>query len=107
MKKYYNKLVRDKIPEIIELSGKAYVIEILSNEDYLKMLDEKLNEEVAEYQADNNIEELADILEVLYAIMHAHGYSIDELEKIRKEKADKRGAFAKRLFLKYVESKEE
>ena len=58
------KLVRDKIPEIIKNDGKTPIIEILSNEEYLLELDKKLNEEVAEYQADKSIEEMADILEV-------------------------------------------
>ena len=49
--KQYNKLVRDRIPEIIEASGKNCVTEILSDADYLKMLDAKLDEELAEYHA--------------------------------------------------------
>lgn len=60
----YNKLVRDRIPEIIEASGKSCVTEILTDEVYLKMLDAKLDEELSEYHADQNIEELADLLEV-------------------------------------------
>ena len=63
----YNKLVRDKIPEIIEASGKICEMDILSDEEYLQMLDKKLDEELAEYHQEQNIEELADILEVLYA----------------------------------------
>ena len=59
----YHKLVRDRIPEIIESSGKICVTEILSDEEYLRMLDEKFNEELAEYHKDQNIEELADLLE--------------------------------------------
>ncbi len=56
----YNKLVRDRIPEIIESSGKTCSTEILSPEEYLRMLDAKLDEELAEYHKDQNIEELAD-----------------------------------------------
>ena len=66
------KLVRDKIPEIIKNDGKTPIIEILSNEDYLKELDKKLIEEVAEYQADKSVEEMADVLEVLFAICVIH-----------------------------------
>lgn len=59
------KLVRDRIPEIIKNDGKMPIMEILSDEEYLKELDKKLSEEVAEYQADKSIEEMADILEVV------------------------------------------
>ena len=92
------KLVRDKIPQIIQADGKSPIIRTLSEEDYLKELDKKLNEEVAEYQADKSIEEMADVLEVLYAICEARGHSLEELEKVRKEKSDKRGAFKERIY---------
>ena len=92
----YDKLVRDKIPEIIEKSGKQCKIEILSDEKYLEMIDKKLDEELAEYQKDQNIEELADLLEVIYAATKARGYSIEELEKVRVEKVEKQNSiFAK------------
>ena len=61
----YHKLVRDRIPEIIEASGKTCVTEVLSDEEYLKMVDAKLDEELAEYHKDQHIEELADLLEVI------------------------------------------
>ena len=76
--KEYHKLVRDKIPEIIEASGKACKTEILSDEDYLKMLDAKLDEELAEYHQDQSLEELADHLEVLITAADASGYTITE-----------------------------
>ena len=63
----------------------------------------KLDEELAEYHKDQNIEELADLLEAIYAATKARGYSVDDLERIRKEKADKRGAFDEKIFLEYVE----
>ena len=100
--KEYNILIRDKIPEIIEKSGKKCTVEVMDNETYIKYLDAKLNEELAEYQADKSIEELADLLEVMQAVAVARGYSVEELEKVRKEKADKRGGFEKRLLLKEV-----
>lgn len=99
----YNKLVRDKIPEIITSAGKQAVTRVLRDEEYLAELDRKLTEECAEYQADKSIEEMADVLEVLYAIAAARGYSIEELEQVRAAKADKRGGFAKRIFLQKVE----
>ena len=98
----YNKLVRDRIPEIIERSGKTCTTEILSPEDYLRMIDAKLDEELAEYHKDQNIEELADLLEVVNAAAIARGYTLQELEQVRAEKAAKRGGFAKRILLKDV-----
>ena len=98
----YNKLVRDKIPEIIEVSGKTCETEILSDEEYLKMLDMKLDEELAEYHQEQNIEELADLLEVLYATAKARGYSIEELEQVRVKKQKARGGFEKKILLNTV-----
>ena len=95
----YDKLVRDKIPEIIEKSGKQCKTEILSDEKYLEMIDKKLNEELAEYHEDQNIEELADLLEVIYAATKARGYSIDDFEKVRVKKVEKRGGFDKKILL--------
>ena len=101
--KVYNKLVRDKIPEIIEDDGNTCKTRILSDEDYIASLEAKLNEEVAEYQADKNLEEMADVLEVLQAICIARGYSLEELEALRAKKANERGGFADKIFLEYVE----
>ena len=100
----YNKLVRDRIPEIIEKDGKTCETEVLSDDDYLVMLDAKLDEELAEYHQDKNIEELADLMEVIYAVAEARGYSIEQLESVRKEKAEKRGAFKEKVFLKTVQA---
>ena len=102
----YNKLVRDKIPEIIEASGKICKTDILSDEEYLQMLDKKLDEELAEYHHEQNIEELADLLEVLYATAKARGYSIEELEHVRVEKQKSRGGFDKKILLKSVFTQE-
>ena len=98
----YNKLVRDKIPEIIEVSGKTCETEILSDEEYLQMLDKKLDEELAEYHQEQNIEELADLLEVIYATAKAREYSIEELEQVRVEKQKARGGFEGKILLKSV-----
>ena len=86
----YNKLVRDCIPKIIEEMGKACTIEVLSPEDFLRLLDAKLDEE------------LADLLEVIRAAAIARGYTLEELEQVRAEKAAKRGGFEKRILLKEV-----
>lgn len=101
--KIYNKLVRDKIPEIIEADGKICKTRILSEEEYIPALEAKLNEEVAEYQADKSLEEMADVLEVLHAICVARGYSLDDLEEVRVKKAEERGGFWERIFLESVE----
>jgi len=93
----YDKLVRDLIPEIIEASGRQCVCATLSDEEYLAKLDEKLNEELAEYQESKSMEELADLLEVIRAVAVARGSSIEEVEAIRREKAAKRGRFEKKL----------
>ena len=98
----YNKLVRDRIPEIIKSSDKSCTIEILSDDVFLRMLDAKLDEELAEYHKDQNIEELADLLEVIRAVAVAWGYTLEELEQVRAEKAAKRGGFEKRILLKEV-----
>jgi len=95
--KVYNKLVRDKIPEIIKEKGDLAETRELSDLEYLKELNKKLKEEVVEYLEDNNVEELADIVEVIYGILNAKNVSLDEFEKIRKDKVDKRGAFNKNI----------
>lgn len=100
----YNKLVRDRIPEIIEADGKTYVTEILPDEQYLEMLDTKLNEELAEYQESKSLEELADLLEVIRAVVNARGWTLEELEQVRADKAAKRGGFEKKILLKEVQS---
>lgn len=97
-----NKLVRDKIPDIIKSAGKHAVTRVLTDEEYLAELDRKLTEVCAEYQAYKSFEEMADVLEVLYAIAAARGYSVEELERVRAEKAEKRGGFADKIFLEEV-----
>ena len=99
MIKKYNKLVRDRIPEIIESSGRTCVTEILSDEDYLKMLDAKLDEELLEYHRSHDVEELADLLEVIRAAALAQGCTLEELERIRADKAAVRGGFEKKILL--------
>ena len=104
--KTYHKLVRDRIPEIIEADGKTCVYATLSNEDYIALLDQKLNEELAEYQESKSLEELADLLEVMQAVVKARGWTLEELEQVRADKADKRGGFEKKILLKEVREKE-
>lgn len=103
----HNKLVRDKIPEIIESTGKKFSTRILSDEEYITELKKKSFEELQEYMEANNksnaIEELADLLEIMYALAKYHGSSIEEVERVRQEKADKRGGFKKKIYLIEVE----
>lgn len=98
----HNKLVRDRIPEIIEGSGKTCVTRILPEAEYLAALDAKLQEELNEYQADKSMEELADLLEVMMAVAEARGHGFAEVEAIRQSKAEKRGGFKARIFLESV-----
>ncbi|UTE78479.1 nucleoside triphosphate pyrophosphohydrolase [Rossellomorea sp. KS-H15a] len=99
----YNKLVRDKIPQIIESKGKEFSTKILNDKDYIKYLKEKAYEELDEYcEAETDgeaVEELADLLEVVRALSKQHGSTIEEVEKVRKVKAEKRGRFQKKVFL--------
>ena len=98
----YNKLVRDNIVEIIKDTGKKVSYEILDDKRYGEELDKKLKEEVNEYLKDHNIEEIADIIEVLYAIIEYKGISIQEVDKVRTEKALEKGIFKNKVFLKEV-----
>lgn len=95
----YNKLVRDRIPEIITNQGGKTETRILSPEEYRACLSQKLDEEVGEYHQDQNAEELADILEVVYALAEALGCSREELMEIYRKKHDARGGFEQRIFL--------
>ena len=98
----HNKLVRDKIPQIIEQSGKICVTRILSDEEYAAALNAKLQEELNEYLADGSMEELADLLEVMMAAAKARGHDFSEVEAIRRKKAEKRGRFNDRIYLESV-----
>ena len=95
----HEKLVRDRIPEIIAEAGKTFRTRILPEAEYIAALDAKLNEELAEYQAEHSMEELADLLEVMMAAAAARGYTFAEVEAIRRSKAEQRGGFEKRIFL--------
>jgi predicted house-cleaning noncanonical NTP pyrophosphatase (MazG superfamily) len=95
----YNKAIRDKIPEIIEKSGSKCNVKALSDIEFLEKLEEKLHEEVIEYQSDKNPEELADILEVVNRIAELKGISKEKLDQIRIKKSEERGGFKDNLFL--------
>lgn len=106
MEKVYEKLVRDRIPEIIEKSGNICYTRILDHEEYLQMLDKKLTEELSEYQESKSLEELADLLEVIQAVAKARGADFQQVEEIRLRKRQERGGFEKRILLqRVIESK--
>ena len=100
MTKKYNKLIRDRIPEIIESNGKSCVVEVASKQQYFKKLIDKLQEEVEEFVENPCIEELADVLEVVWSIEHATDWGSLVLAQL--DKRCERGGFKKRLILKEV-----
>ena len=100
----YNKLVRDKIPQIIQASGKTCETQVLTEEQYLQMLDKKIDEELLEFRKDASVEELADLLEVLYAMAKARGWEIEQVHHVRDEKKKERGGFDEKILLLSVET---
>lgn len=100
--KTYNKLVRDLIPEVIRESGKECEIEVAPKEERAGLLEAKLMEEVNEYISDKNLEELADIIEVLFGLADNLGYSEEDLLNKREEKLKARGGFKEGIILKKV-----
>ncbi|MBW2996710.1 nucleoside triphosphate pyrophosphohydrolase [Candidatus Woesearchaeota archaeon] len=102
----YNKLVRDRIPEIIEKDNEIPVTHIADEAEYWQKLKEKLKEEVDEFiEGGDEKTELADILEVVHAICDFKQIDKDQLESVRKERAEKRGAFKKRIILDETKEK--
>lgn len=97
--KIYNKLVRDKIPEIMIENGAIPVTRVLSDQEYLEELNKKLLEEVNEYLESGEVLELADIEEVLLAILKVKGINNETFNELRIEKTNKRGSFDKKIFL--------
>ena len=99
----HNKLVRDKIPQIIKDSGKSPTTKILNEKEYITELRKKSQEELQEYLTaetdEEALEELADLLEIIHALAKVHGSTIEEVDKIRVEKAEKRGGFSDKVFL--------
>lgn len=102
MIRVYNKAIRDRIPEIIEKSGSESTVKILSDEDFLKELEKKLEEEIKEYKESKKIEEICDLIEIAYRIAELYGVSNDSLNKKREEKNIERGKFEENVFLVQV-----
>ena len=105
----YNKLIRDRILEIIENDNLAYSARVLEPEEHLTEIKKKLYEEVKEFDETTNIqdglEEMADVLELLHAALKVYGKTFEELEEVRVQKKEKRGGFDKGLYLIDVEDK--
>lgn len=100
--KKYDKLVRDKIPEVIKKSGKECEFIVAQKEERYELLERKLKEEVGEFLEDKNLEELADVMEVLFGLADNLGYSEEDLLSLREKKREERGGFKEGIVLKSV-----
>jgi predicted house-cleaning noncanonical NTP pyrophosphatase (MazG superfamily)/uncharacterized cupin superfamily protein len=99
MEENSSKVIRDRIPEIIRLSGRKCVVNELSDFSFLPELEKKLKEELKEYLESKKLEELADLLEIIYRIAELRGSSKDGLDALRLRKKEENGGFEKNLFL--------
>ena len=100
----YNKLVRDKIPEEINsMEGRKAKFRIMDDNEYIKELNRKLLEESNEFVEENDIEELADVMEVMESIMKIKNIQWEDVKKIQEKKKNKKGSFNRKIYLEYVE----
>lgn len=97
------KLVRDYIPEIIQETGRRPIFHSAEDQEYTAMLRDKLKEEVAEFLESEDPSELADILEVTYALAREKNVSAEQLDELRKKKAEQNGGFEKKIILDSIE----
>ena len=108
MEQIYDKLVRDKIPKIIEANGEIPITRVLDNKEYKQELEKKLLEEYNEVlkaeDSNNRVEELADMLEIIISLAKLENKSLDDIIKTANKKREKRGSFDKRIFLEKVEN---
>lgn len=100
--RYYDKLVRDGIPDLISRDGHTPSYEILSVERYPEYLQDKLEEELGEYRRTRNPVELMDIVEVIQAIVEHRGGTWEAFEASRGERRQERGGFSRRIWLRSV-----
>ncbi|WP_112182499.1 nucleoside triphosphate pyrophosphohydrolase [Paraliobacillus zengyii] len=105
--KTYNKLVRDKIPDLISRNGQMCKVKKLDQVEYYRELRTKLKEELNEYLETENdeeaIEELSDVLEIIHALSKIHGKEFKDIERIRQKKLEERGGFNEQIYLINVE----
>ena len=99
MVKIYNKAIRDRIPTIIKDKGSKCEYKVLDDQLFLKELELKLREELREYETSKDVEELTDILEIIYRISELKGVSKTDLEQIREKKKQARGGLARNYYL--------
>lgn len=100
----YNKLVRDKIPQNIDgIEGRKATYRVMDDREYIKELNKKLLEESNEFIEANDVEELADVMEVIESIMRVKNIKWEEVRKIQDKKRDKKGSFNDKIYLEYVE----
>jgi len=97
--KKYNKLIRDKIPEIIIADGAKAITHIADAAEYKEKLKDKLLEETNEFIESEDISEIADIYEVIEALCKLYGFDKEVVAKIKQDKQDKRGGFSKKIIL--------
>lgn len=105
MERIYNKLVRDKIPNIIKEKNETPVVKILDDLEYKEALEKKLYEEyqeVIEASGEDRVEELADVLEIIKALAKLENKTLEDVIKVANKKVDKRGAFEEKIFLEKV-----
>lgn len=100
--KVYDKLVRDRIPEVIRAAGKECETSVVSGKKKTELLEKKLMEEFGEFLEAKNLEELADIMEVLFGLAEDLGYSEEDLVRAREEKKEERGGFKDGVVLERV-----
>lgn len=93
------KLVRDHIPEIIHAKGESASFRVAEPMEYRRALADKLVEEAEEFRVDRNVEELADVLEVVRTIAAEHGIALDQVIAMADRKREERGGFDSRLLL--------
>lgn len=97
--KTYNKLVRDRIPDIIKADGVDCIFHVADNEEYVKKLYEKLDEEFTEFKENPTVEEFADMMEVLTSIALHHKINLETVKEVKRDKRNARGGFNDRVIL--------
>jgi len=98
----HDKLVRDLIPQLIEADGHDAVTRVLEHDEFFNALKNKLREEVEEYIETEDIEELADVIEIIRALLEMQATNYDELEQIRFKKLQDKGGFIEKIYLEEI-----